>query len=117
MRDFKKLKIWIKGVDIAVKALKSTSTVPKQGLFDFCAQINSSASSIPSNIAEGSAKRSEKDYYRFVEIAQASSYELETRLTVAQRANLGDQNLLIELLTDLCLEQKMIATFLDTLNP
>ena len=117
MRDFKKLKIWQRGVVIAVKALKFTSTIPKQGLFDFCAQINSSASSIPSNIAEGSAKRSEKDYYRFVEIAQASSYELETRLTVAKNANLGHQQLLDELLEELIIEQKMIATFLDTLNP
>ena len=117
MRDFKKLKIWQRGVDIAVKALNFTATIPKQGLFAFCAQINSSATSIPSNIAEGSAKRSEKDQYRFVEMAQASSYELETRLIVAQKGNLGDQQLLNMILSDLSVEQQMIATYPGTLDP
>jgi four helix bundle protein len=116
MRNFKKLLIWQKGVDIAVKAQKFTATIPKYGQFDLCSQINSSSASIPSNIAEGSGKKSEKDYYRFVEISLASSFELETHLIVAQKSNLGSQVLIIELLQEVTSEQKMISNFLKTLN-
>jgi len=87
MRNFKDLKIWQKGFDIAICSFKLTSTFPKEEKFGMCSQVTRAAVSIPSNIAEGSSRNSEKDYSRFVEISLGSSYELETHLLIAKAAN------------------------------
>jgi four helix bundle protein len=59
MRNFKELKTWQKGFDIAIKSYKLTSTFPKEEKFGITSQITRAAVSTPSNIAEGS---SDKDY-------------------------------------------------------
>jgi four helix bundle protein len=68
MRNFKELKIWQKGFDIAVEWFKLTEKFPSEQKFSLTSQINWSGISIPSNIAEGSSRGSERDYNRFLEI-------------------------------------------------
>jgi len=58
MRNFKELKIWQKGFEIAVKAYKLVSTFPKEEKYGLSSQITRAAVSIPSNIAEGSSRSS-----------------------------------------------------------
>jgi four helix bundle protein len=60
MRNFKELKIWQKVFQIAVNCFKVTGTFPKEEKFGIVSQINRSGVSIPSNIAEGSSRSSEK---------------------------------------------------------
>ena len=69
MRNFKELKIWQKGFQIAVNSFKFTESFPREQKFGITAQITKSAVSIPSNIAEGSSRSSEKDYSRFLDIS------------------------------------------------
>ncbi len=57
-----------------------TSKLPMEERFGFISQLNRCSVSIPSNIAEGSGRSSEKEFVRFLEIAISSSYELETQL-------------------------------------
>ncbi|AXY78795.1 four helix bundle protein [Paraflavitalea soli] len=116
MRNFKDLKIWQKGFDIAVRSFKLSTTFPKEERFGLCSQVTRSAVSIPSNIAEGSSRNSEKDYSRFVEISLGSSFELETQLLIAKAANLGDNALTNELLQQVDEEQKMLMSFLSKLK-
>ena len=116
MRNFKELKIWQKGFDIAVKSFHLTSLFPKEEKFGLSSQITRAAVSIPSNIAEGSSRSSEKDYSRFIEIALGSTYELETQLLIAQSVKFGDINLATEILTDVTEQQKMLIGFLNKLN-
>jgi four helix bundle protein len=116
MRNFKDLKIWQKGFDIATRSFKLTSTFPKEEKFGLCTQITRAAVSIPSNIAEGSSRNSEKDYSRFVEISLGSSFELETQLLIAKAANFGDDTLTNELLQQIDEEQKMLMSFLNKLR-
>lgn len=66
MRNFKQLKIWQKGFDIAVQSIKLTAGFPTNERFEINLQITKAAVSIPSNIAEGSSRSSEKDYNRFL---------------------------------------------------
>ena len=61
MRNFKQLRIWQKGIDIAVKTFQLTDTFPKEDKYGISQQMNRSGVSVPSNIAEGSSRRSEKD--------------------------------------------------------
>lgn len=66
MRNFKQLKIWQKGFDIAVKSFHLVASFPKEEKYSLLSQITKAAVSIPSNIAEGSSRSSSKDYNRFL---------------------------------------------------
>lgn len=116
MRNFKELKIWQKGFDTAVKAFKLTSEFPKEEKYGISSQITRAAVSIPSNIAEGSSRSSEKDYNRFLEHSLGSSFELETQLLIAQAVDYGSKDLKMDILKDINEEQKMIMSFMNKLN-
>jgi four helix bundle protein len=116
MRNFKELKIWQKGFQIAVKSTKLTSTFPKEEKFGISQQITKASVSIPSNIAEGSSRTSEKDYNRFLEISLGSSFELETQLLIAEAVGYGDKELRKEILSDIDEEQKMLMSFMGKLD-
>ena len=65
---------------------------------------------------QGSRRKSEKDYLRFIEISLGSTFELETQMTIAEKLSKGDQQLLQELKSDITDEQKMLTGFQQTLN-
>ena len=83
MKNFKELRIWQKGMDIAVNSIQLIKKFPQQEKFGLSSQVTRAAVSIPSNIAEGSSRSSEKEYSRFIEISLGSSFELETQLLIA----------------------------------
>jgi len=116
MRNFKQLKIWQKGFDIAVKSFKLTESFPKEEKFGLSVQITKAAVSIPSNIAEGSSRSSEKDYNRFIEISLGSSFEMETQLLISEVVNYGNAELRAELLKEIDEEQKMLISFSSKLH-
>ena len=99
MRNFKQLKIWQKGFDIAVKSIRLTAIFPREEKYGICSQITKEAVSISSNIAEGSSRSSQKDYNRFLEISLGSSLELETQLLISKAVNYGDEKLTDEILS------------------
>ena len=116
MKNFKELKIWQKGFNIAIKSFSLIGTFPKEEKFGISSQITKSAVSIPSNIAEGSSRVSEKDYYRFIEISLGSTFELETQLLIAQAAGFGNNQLRDESLKDIDEEEKMLIGFIKKLK-
>lgn len=116
MRNFKELKIWQKGFQIAIKSFKLISTFPKEEKYGISSQVTKAAVSIPSNVAEGSSRSSEKDYNRFVEISLGPTFELETQLLIAEAVNYGDKELRNEMLKDIDEEQKMLISFMNKLN-
>lgn len=93
---------------------RSLSTAEK---FMIGGQITRSAISIPSNIAEGSSRQSQKDYYRFIEIAIGSSYELETQSLLSEAGKFGDAFLRKQILDLVIEEQKMLKGFAMKLKP
>src|SRR4026209_262054 len=107
MKNFKELKIWQKGFEIALMSYKLVDTFPKSEKYSLSQQITRASVSIPSNIAEGSSRSSEKDYSRFVEISLGSTFELETQFLIAKALNFGDQTLLADGLQILDEEEKM----------
>lgn len=94
MRDFKKLTIWQSGMDIVDRVYDIVPLLPKDEKFGMVSQMTRSATSIPANIAEGSAKRSTKEYMRYVEVAFGSAFELETHVLVVQRRRWIDEKLI-----------------------
>ncbi len=116
MRNFKELKICQKGFEIAVDTYKLVDSFPKSEKYSLTQQVTRAATSIPSNIAEGSSRSSEKDYYRFIEISLGSSFELETQLLVAKAVNFGDATLVNNTLNKIDEEQKMLIAFANKLS-
>ena len=116
MRNFKKLLIWQKGFEIAVQSFKLVETFPKEERFALSNQITRASVSIPSNIAEGSSRTSEKDYNRFLEHSLGSSYELETQLLIAEAVKYGDDTIRSKMLQSVSDEQKMLVSFMSKLN-
>lgn len=116
MRNFKELKIWQKGFEIVIETYKLIDAFPKSEKYPLSQQATRAATSIPSNIAEGSSRRSEKDYYRFIEIALGSSFEPETQLLIAKTVNFGDAILINNTLNKIDEEQKMLIAFANKLS-
>jgi four helix bundle protein len=113
MRNFKKLKIWQKGMSIVVNAYKIAKQLPAEERFGLAQQITKASVSIPANIAEGSAKSSRLDNKRFLEISLGSSYELETHILITEMLNYGDPAIRQALLQYVDEEQKMIQAYIN----
>ncbi len=115
MRNFKQLKIWQKGFDIAVNTFHLVKNFPNEEKYGLSSQVTRAAVSIPSNIAEGSSRGSNKDYNRFLEISLGSTFELETQLLIAKSVSYGSPELTNSILKDIDEEQKMLMSFMGKL--
>ncbi len=87
MHNFKKLKIWKDGMALGSESYKITRTFPDFEKFGLASQMNRSATSIPSNIAEGTSKSSDKYFKNYLEISLGSAFEWETQLIIAYNEN------------------------------
>ena len=105
---FKRLRIWDYGMDIVDKVYLLTRELPDEEKYGLKSQMRRCAISIPSNIAEGAGKSSDKDFARFLEIALGSSYELETQLLICQRQKLLSDEPIELLLSLIDEEQRML---------
>jgi len=83
MSTFRDLLIWQKAMALVTKVYKITKTFPKEELFGLTSQIRRSSISVPSNIAEGYGRESNNELLRFVNIAIASLFEMQTQLEIA----------------------------------
>ena len=116
MHNFKELKIWQEGMELAKVVYKATATFPQNEKYGLTSQINRSAVSIPSNIAEGAGRNSDKEFLQFLNIALGSAFELETQLILAQAFGFIDEKALSESVAQLQKIQKMINGFKDRLR-
>jgi len=116
MHNLKELKIWNKAIDLTVDVYKATSAFPSDERFGLTSQSRRSAVSIPSNIAEGAGRNSNKEFNNFLGIANGSSYELQTQLVISNRLNLLNDNLLNDLLQQIDELQKMNFAFQQMLK-
>lgn len=87
MKTFRDLLVWQKAMSLVTHCYKLANSFPKEEQFALCSQIKRCSVSIPSNIAEGFGRGSNKDYYRFLNIAMGSLFEFQTQIEIAY--NLG----------------------------
>lgn len=88
MNNYKELKVWQKSVDLSAKVYEISSKFPSSEIYGLTSQIRRSAISIPSNIAEGSGRGSNKEFSHFLGISLGSAFELETQLIIAEKLNM-----------------------------
>ncbi|WP_373493438.1 four helix bundle protein [Aquiflexum sp.] len=114
--NFKNLKVWQKSVDLAVKVYQLTGNFSSEEKFGMTSQMRRSSVSIPSNIAEGSARNSSKAFTNCLDISLGESFELETQTIIANRVGLLDQDQFDSLNQDIDEIQKMIIGFKATVE-
>jgi four helix bundle protein len=108
MHNFKDLKVWQKSVELAVKIYKVTLEFPNEEKYGMTSQMRRAGVSIPSNIAEGSAKSSKKSFSNSLETSLGESFELETQIEISKRVGLMAEDLSKEVTNDIIEIQKMI---------
>src|SRR5216683_2436075 len=84
MKDFRKLQVWEKAHQLALTLYHVTASFPRDETYGLVSQIRRSASSIPSNIAEGCGRDGDAELARFCTIARGSASELEYQLLLAR---------------------------------
>lgn len=82
-KPHKKLDVWKAGMDLALITYKFTKNFPIEEKFGLITQMRRAAVGVPSNIAEGSARQSKKEFKNFLSIAQGSLSELDTQLELS----------------------------------
>ncbi len=116
MHNFEKLKIWQKAMDVAVEVYKVSLLLPIDEKFNLIHQIKKCAVSIPSNIAEGSGRNSNKEFIQFLGIANGSTFELITQLILAKRLSLVDEEIIQPIINQLVEISNMNFSFQKSLK-
>jgi four helix bundle protein len=96
--SYRDLKVWEASISLAEEVYKTSSIFPSSETYGLSQQLRRSAVSIPSNIAEGHARTSSKEFLYFISIAFGSLAEVETQLTLAKRLGFLKQENLDSLL-------------------
>jgi len=107
--DHKDLDVWKKGMDLVEKVYAMSRAFPDTERFGLTSQIRRAAVSIPSNIAEGAARKSDKELLQFLSIAIGSLAELETQYLIAIRLDfVKEDGAIINLITN---EKKLLLGY------
>ena len=112
IQSYKDLMIWQKGIQIVVLTYKLAKSFPQEELYALTSQIKRASVSIPSNIAEGYGRNTEKSFSHFIDISRGSLFELETQLLIAKELDfIVDFELYQKVNTLIHEESKMINAF------
>jgi four helix bundle protein len=90
MKDFRTLKVWQKSHQLTLSIYALTKEFPKEELFGVTSQLRRAAGSIPTNLAEGCGRGSEKDFTRFIQISMGSACETEYLLQLCNDIDMID---------------------------
>jgi four helix bundle protein len=116
MHRFKDLEIWKLSRSFCRDIYEITSLFPSDEKFGLINQLRRAGVSVPSNIAEGASRKSNRDFSRFLEIAIGSCYEIETQLLISYDLNYIKEEDLNKLLHKLEAIVKMTSKFKSTLK-
>jgi four helix bundle protein len=84
MQDFRNLKVWEKAHALTLDIYKSSRAFPREEIYGLTSQMRRASVSIGANIAEGTCRRGDADFARFLQIAMGSASELEYHLLLAR---------------------------------
>ena len=114
MRGHRDLDVWQEAIAFVSEVYRVTRDFPPEETFGLKGQMRRAAVSIPSNIAEGAARQSPKDFQRFLKVALGSAAELETQILIAKNLDyVRDENTLLEPLSRI---RRMISGLLKSLD-
>ena len=116
IRDFRDLNVWKKGIEIVKDIYRMTEQLPKQEFYGLVSQMQRSAVSIPSNIAEGFNRFHNKEYKQFLYIALGSCAELETQVEVALELKYISNEKKKDILAKIDYESRMLTNLVKKID-
>ena len=114
VNDHRDLEVWQKSVELVTKIYRASQSFPKHELYGLTQQLRKAAVSVPSNLAEGAARASRKEFIYFLRIARGSLSEVETQIEIANR--LGYLTNPKEVSDSLLTVRKMISSLLSAVR-
>ena len=116
MHDYKKLGVWQESITLVTEIYELTDNFPDKEKFNLINQLNRAAVSLPSNIAEGAGRLTEKDFVKFLGYANGSGYEVETQLIIAYNLQYITNEQKDEILNKLTIIQRKIYRLIKSLQ-
>jgi four helix bundle protein len=116
MRDFRELKVWQKAHQVALEVYLQSRNFPADERFGLTAHLRKSATSVPSNIAEGCGRDGEKELARFCSIAAGSASELEYQLLLAHDLEYLPRDAYAVLNEQIAEVKRMLFRFMQSLS-
>jgi four helix bundle protein len=107
-RQHRNLDVWKKSIDFVKTIYKITESFPQSETFGITSQIRRAAISIPSNLAEGAARKGNKEFKQFLNIAQGSISELDTQIELAVMLNYINEKQYNQLMKEISVISKML---------
>jgi len=116
MQDFRKLQLWRSAHTLTLDIYRLTKSFPTDERFGLIDQMRRASVSIESNLAEGTGRKCDADFARFVQMAFGSACELECQLLVARDLKLLDESAASKVLADLERTKRMLSGLLRKLK-
>lgn len=114
--NFRKLSIWKDGISIVKYTYKTTKTFPKSEIYALSSQMQRCSVSIPSNIAEGTSKGTDKHFIQYLETALGSAFEWETQLIISFEIGYISKETFKHLERKIQIIQGVITRFMENLS-
>ena len=108
MHNYKELDVWKRSLNLAMSVYKFSQTFNSFDRYVFSSQLSRCAISIPSNIAEGAGKESDKEFCKYLSISVGSSFELETQLLIIKETHPNKKEEINLLLSEISIIQRML---------
>jgi four helix bundle protein len=116
MNNHKDLEVWKKSIEYVKNIYEVTKSFPKDEIYGLTNQIRRAAVSIPSNIAEGAARKGETEFKQFLYIALGSLSEVETQLIISLEIGYFDKAQFEKLNSELISIRKMLIGLIRSLK-
>ena len=115
--DYRQLKVWQKAMDLTVEIYALVKLLPKEETYALSDQMRRAVVSIPSNIAEGQGRNTDKEFIKFLSIARGSLWELETQIEICERLHYIDSDKKANLYCMTTEVSKMLNALSNALKP
>ncbi|MBC7413042.1 MAG: four helix bundle protein [Bacteroidia bacterium] len=116
MHNISQLKIWNKAMELATDIYTATKTFRKEEVYGLTSQLRRAAVSVPSNIAEGAGRNSNKEFRQFLAIANGSCFELQTQIILSNKLSFISNEACEQLITKIEEIQKMNYSLQKTIT-
>lgn len=116
MIDYRKYNVWQKAHQFVLDIYATSATFPKTEQFNLVSQINRAAVSVPTNIAEGCGRETQKELMRFLYISSGSAHELEYLILLSTDLKFIEKEKSEKLLSELTEIKKMLASLINKIK-
>ena len=114
---YKDLEVWQAAMDLAVRIYRLTLAFPKEERYGLTSQMRRAAVSVPSNIAEGKGRASDKELIQFLCHSRGSLFEIETQLAIGERLGYSTKEECEEVRTETARVGQMINGLIRSVRP